>query len=79
MSRHCQAVGVVLKFNSKAHSTTVKQILQYLKGTADLALKYQKSEEGILVGYSDADWAGDPDDCHSTTGNLFLMEEQSVH
>jgi KUP system potassium uptake protein len=32
-----------------------------------------KSDGGELVGYSDADWAGDVDDRHSTTGNLFLM------
>ena len=76
-----QAVRVVSKFNSRptqAHVTAVKWILRYLKGTADLALKYQKSEEGFLVGYSDADWVGDPDDCHSTTGNLFLMAEGPI-
>ena len=71
-----QAVGAVSKFNSKpseAHLTTVKRILQYLKGTVDLAMKYHKSEDGSLIGYSDADWGGDSDDRHSTTGNLFLM------
>ena len=26
-----------------------------------------------MIGYSDADWAGDLEDRHSTTGNLFLM------
>ena len=71
-----QAVGAVSKFNSKpseAHLTAVKRILQYLKGTVDLAMKYHKSEDGSLIGYSDADWGGDSDDRHSTTGNLFLM------
>ena len=71
-----QAVGVVSKFNSKpsqAHLTAVKRILRYLKGTTDLALKYQQSENCRLIGYSDADWAGDQDDRHSTTGNLFVM------
>lgn len=29
--------------------------------------------DGMMIGYSDADWAGDPDDRHSMTGNLFLM------
>ena len=70
------AVGVVSKFNSKpseAHLTAVKRILRYLKGTANLALKYQKSEKGSLIGYSDADWGGDLDSRHSTTGSLFLM------
>ena len=69
------AVGVVSKFNanpSEAHMTAVKRIMRYLKGTADLALIYQKSEEEI-VAYSDADWAGDIDDRHSTTGNVCMM------
>ena len=54
-----QSVGVVSKFNSKpseAHLTAVKRILRYLKGTVDLALKYQKQEGELLIGYSDADW-----------------------
>ena len=38
-----------------------------------MALKYQKLEDGSLVGYSDADWGGNSDDRHSTTGNLFLI------
>ena len=71
-----QAVRVVSKFNLKpnqAHLTAVKRIFRYLKGTVSLGLRYQKSEDGVLVGYSDADWAGDQDDRHSTTGNLFMM------
>ena len=56
-----QAVGAVAKFCSsptEAHLTAAKRILRYLKGTADLCLKYHKSD-GKLTGYSDADWAGD--------------------
>ena len=71
-----QAVGVVAKYCSKpneTHMTAVKRILRYLKGTADLGLRFVKSENGGLVGYSDADWAGDVDNRHSTTGVLFLM------
>ena len=53
--------------------TALKRILRYLKRTASLAIKYQKSDDGDLIGYSDADWAGDADDRHSTSGNLFLL------
>lgn len=70
------AVGVVAKFNSgpnEAHLTAVKRILRYLKGTSDITLKYKKGEKDELLVYSDADYAGDVDDRHSTTGNLFLM------
>jgi len=44
----------------------------------DLALKYQKWDKRMLIGYSDADWRGDADDRHSTTGNLFMMAEGAI-
>ncbi len=44
----------------------------------DLVLRYSKSDDGAMVGYSDSDWAGDPDDRHSTTGNVFLMAGGAV-
>ena len=71
-----QAVGAASKFSSnpsESHMTAVKRILRYLKETINLGLKYEKSENSVLVGYSDADWAGELDDRHSTSGNLFLM------
>ena len=76
-----QAVSVVSKFNScptEAHLTAVKRILRYLKGTASLSLKYQKTELGTVTAYSDADWAGDLDDRHSTSGNIFIMANAAV-
>ena len=75
------AVGVVSKFNCKpteSHFTAVKRILRYLKGTVNVALKYQQCQTGMFFGYSDADWANDPDDRHSITGNLFLMSGAAV-
>lgn len=75
-----QAVGAVSKFcaqPTEAHLTAVKRVLRYLSGTKDLALHYQKSEKPI-VGYSDADWAGDCDDRHSTSGNLFVLGEGAI-
>ena len=74
------AVEVVSKFNSQpteAHLTTTKW-LRYLKGTVNLSLKYQKSNRQTLIGYSDADWAGDSDDRHSTTGNVFLAAGAAI-
>ena len=73
------AVGVVSKFNAKpseAHLTTVKRIFRYLKGTSDLALKYKRTDDIVLTGY--ADWAGDQDDRHSTTGNFFALSGGAV-
>ncbi len=46
-------------------------MLRYLSGTKNLALRYYKCG-GVLTGYS-SDWAGDYDDRHSTSGNLFMF------
>ena len=76
-----QAVGAVSKFNScptEAHLTAVKRIFRYLKGTINLGIKYERSDDKHLVGFSDVDWAGDVDDRHFTTGNLFLMAGAAI-
>jgi hypothetical protein len=75
------AVGAVSKFcssPSKAHLTAAKRILRYLKGSSNYGLKYQRTGKVDFIGYSDADWAGDQDDRHSTTGNIFLMAGAAV-
>ena len=36
-------------------------------------MKYQKTEDGKLIEYLNSDYAGDLDDRHSTTGNIFPM------
>ena len=75
-----QAVGAVSKFCSnptEAHKTAVKRIFRYLKKTRNLALKYFKDERPV-TGFSDADWGGDPDDRHSTTGNVFMLAGGAV-
>ena len=75
------AVGIVSKFNSQpteAHLTAVKRIFRYHKGTLDIVLQYKAS--GIpLVGYSDAHWASDLDNCHSTSGNAFVMSTGAIN
>ncbi len=57
------AVGVVTKFSlapTTAHLTAVKRIFRYLKCTIHLGLCYVKADVHVdLIGYSDADWAGD--------------------
>jgi hypothetical protein len=76
-----QAVGAVSKFNScptEAHLTAAKRILRYLKGTINIGLKYEITSDDNLVGYSDADFAGDLDSRHSTTGTLFVMSNGAV-
>lgn len=76
-----QAVAAASKFcasPNSAHLTAVKRILRYLKGTSNLALKFQKTKGESIVGYSDADWAGDLDDRRSTSGNVFIQAGAAV-
>lgn len=75
------AVGVASRFCAnpiQAHLTAAKHILRYLKGTAYLGLKYEKSKDGGLAVYSDADWAGDLDDRHSTSGFISSLAGAAV-
>ena len=66
---------LVSKFCSRpteTHKTAVKRVFRYLKKTINLALKYSKDGKSV-IGFSDADWGGDRDDRHSTTGNVFTL------
>ena len=51
---------------TSVHWTTVKRILRYLQGTKDHGLKLGKSDSMLVSAFSDADWAGCPDDRRST-------------
>ena len=55
----------------------VKRIFQSPKGTKDLWLCYQ---DGTLKlqGYNDGEWGGDKDDCKSTSGYIFLLDNDVV-
>jgi histone deacetylase 1/2 len=50
------------------HWTAVKRILRYLRGTTSLGLRLSKSSSTTVSAFSDADWAGCPDDRWSTGG-----------
>lgn len=75
------AVGNVAKFCSKpnkTHWSAVKRILRYLKGTVNYGLLFQHNKSSELVGYSDADWAGDVNDRKSTSGYCFVINGAAV-
>ena len=55
------------------HYAAVLRILRYLKGTLFHGLFYSAQSPLVLRAFSDADWAGDPTDRKSTTGNCFLL------
>ena len=55
------------------HMSAVKHLLCYVAGTINVGCYYTTAPEGAhLVGYSDADIAGDVDNRKSTTGTLFF-------
>ncbi|XP_076315049.1 uncharacterized protein LOC143227492 [Tachypleus tridentatus] len=71
-------VGVISKYcaqSNTAHLTAANRILRYFKGTADLSLKFEKVPGDVIIGYSDAEFAGDLDDMKSTSGNIFIQAE----
>ena len=74
LSQHCAQPTI-------RHWNAVLRILRYLKGTRDYAVVYGRETQGPeagLLGYSDADYAGDKEDRHSTTGHLFLLNRGPI-
>lgn len=72
------AVGQVAKFNHNPgvqHWKAVKRIFRYLAGTREYGIFFSPNPSGKeeeIVGFTDADHAGDPDDRTSTSGCVFI-------
>ncbi|PRQ26842.1 putative RNA-directed DNA polymerase [Rosa chinensis] len=65
------AMSVVSQFMhcpSEEHIDAVYRILRYLKMAPGRGLLFEKKGELEVVGYTDADWAGDKTDRRSTSG-----------
>ncbi|XP_062026483.1 uncharacterized mitochondrial protein AtMg00810-like [Rosa rugosa] len=65
------AVSLVSQFMhapTKSHLQIVKRILRYLKGSIGRGILMQNNHQTKIMGYSDADWAGNACDRKSTTG-----------
>ena len=73
------SVGVLSQFldnPGSAHWIAAKRVLRYLKCTIDCNLTYRQDSAGvILVGASDADWAGNIDDRKSMSGYVFKIQK----
>jgi hypothetical protein len=78
-----EAVGQLarhLRDPRREHWVAVKTLLGYLKNTQKFGLRFSKesspkvksSKNCQIMGYSDSDWAGDPDDYSSTSGYVFM-------
>jgi hypothetical protein len=61
------------------HWSAVKHLLRYIAGTKNLGCCYTRQDsKAELVGFSDADMAGDIDDRKSTSGVLFFFGQCPV-
>lgn len=70
------AVNKVCQFLHAAttvHWAAVKRILRYVRGTLHLGLKIRKSLSTLVSAFTDANWAGCPDDRRSTGGFAVLF------
>ncbi|CAM8947776.1 unnamed protein product [Rhodiola kirilowii] len=77
----CQAVGVCARYQAdpkESHLLQVKRIIKYVSGTSDHSLWYTRDTSGCIVGYSDADWAGNIEDRKSTSGGCFFVGNNLV-
>lgn len=57
--------------------TAAKRVLRFLKATKDMRLEFYNNSDS-LIGYSDADWAGDISTRRSTTGYVFMYAGGAV-
>jgi len=57
------------------HLLAATYTLRYLRNTANLTIQYNASdpEATMPTGYTDSDFAGDPDDRKSTSGYVFML------
>ena len=75
-----QAVGALARYMSKPtaqHWQAAKGVLRYLAGKADNGIVNGQNEK-MLVGYCDAEYAGDLDTRRSTTGYVFLLNDGAI-
>jgi hypothetical protein len=65
---------------AEPHRVAAKRILRYLKRTPSDGISFAAgSNYGLeLIGFADADWAGDADTCRSRGGYVFLLAGGSV-
>lgn len=73
------SVGKLARYAARPteeHEAAALRVLRYLKGTARWGLKYAGPQR--LIGYCDADYAGDVDSRRSTSGYAFLLHGAAV-
>nr|KYP62106.1 Copia protein [Cajanus cajan] len=70
------AVNILSRFMhcaSETHLKAARRVIRYIKGTTSFGIKFKKSKDFKLLGFSDSDWAGCIDDMKSTSGYCFSL------
>lgn len=70
------AIGVVSRFMeqpTEAHVNAVKRIMRYIKGTVKYGIRFDARAGKVLIGSSDADYAGDTETRRSTSGRVIMF------
>jgi hypothetical protein len=62
-----------MKTPHESHWKEAKRILRYVRGTIQFKIHYSSGGTPLLVGFTDSDWADDPDDQKSTAGYVFSL------
>ena len=60
------------------HWKKYKRILQYVQGTRNFGVHYAASSPLELVGFSNYDWASDPNDRKSNSGYVFMISNGPI-
>ena len=60
------------------HWKALKRVLRYLAGTRNRGVTYGGASNMNLMGWTDADWAGDVDSARSTAGYVFTLNGGAI-
>jgi len=76
-------VSILCKISSTPtteHLSAATYMLQYLRNTANVAIQYNAPdpEATLPIGFTDSDFARDPDDRKSTSGYVFMLARGAI-
>lgn len=75
------AFGIVSRYHEKptiVHEKAAKRILRYIKGTINYGIFFPSINNRKLIGFSDADYAGDMETRRSTSGFVFMYDHSII-
>eukprot|EP00253_Pinus_taeda_P009699 PITA_09699 len=71
-------IARLMKNPHESHWKAAKSILRYVRGTVHFGIHYNVEASPLLVGFTDSNWASDPDDRKSTVGFVFTLGSRPI-